>query len=353
VQGKTGVTGAASTDQETLEKLAALDLPGSVLPRKILEHRQIAKLKSTYVDALPEMVNPETGRVHASFNQTVAATGRLSSSDPNLQNIPVRREQGREIRQAFVAEEGWSLLTADYSQIELRLLAHFTGDEALRRAFAEDRDVHAAVASQIFGVEEKIVTPEMRRLAKTVNFGVIYGMSGHGLAERLHIPRDEANRFIDAYFARYPKVLDYQARLLADCRRTGYVATILGRRRKIDGVRERSTYQQRNQPEREAINMEIQGSAADLIKLAMLHLFRRLRSEKWQSRMLLQIHDELVFEAPPEELNQLAAMVREEMTTPRAKELGLTTPLKVDLAAGPNWLDVEEIQPQMNTDKHR
>ena len=199
VQGKTGVTGAPSTDQESLEKLAALDVPGSQLPRKILEQRQIAKLKSTYVDALPEMVNPDTGRIHASFNQTVAATGRLSSSDPNLQNIPVRREQGKEIRQAFLPAEGWTLLTADYSQIELRLLAHFTGDEVLQQAFAEDRDIHSAVASQIFGVEEKLVTSEMRRMAKTVNFGVIYGMSGHGLAERLHIPREEANRFIDAY----------------------------------------------------------------------------------------------------------------------------------------------------------
>ncbi len=344
VQGKTGVTGAPSTDQETLEKLAALDLPGSELPRKILEQRQVAKLKSTYVDALPEMVNPDTGRVHASFNQTVAATGRLSSSDPNLQNIPVRREQGREIRQAFLPAEGWTLLTADYSQIELRLLAHFTGDEVLQKAFAEDRDIHAAVASQIFGVEEKLVTAEMRRMAKTVNFGVIYGMSGHGLAVRLHIPRDEANRFIDAYFARYPKVLDYQARLLKECRKTGYVSTILGRRRRIDGVRSQSTYQQRNQPEREAINMEIQGSAADLIKLAMLHIYRRLRRDGLQSRMLLQIHDELVFEAPPAELNRLAALVREEMTTPLEKELGLRTPLKVDLAAGPNWLDVEEIR---------
>jgi DNA polymerase I len=342
VQGKTGVTGAPSTDQETLEKLAALGLPGSELPRKILEQRQTAKLKSTYVDALPEMVNKATGRIHASFNQTVAATGRLSSSDPNLQNIPVRSEQGREIRQAFLPEQGWTLLTADYSQIELRLLAHFTDDEALQKAFAEDRDVHSAVAAQIFGVEEGLVTSEMRRMAKTVNFGVIYGMSGHGLAIRLGISRDEANRFIEAYFARYPKVLDYQAKLLNECERTGYVSTILGRRRAITGVRSNSTYQQRNQPEREAINMEIQGSAADLIKLAMLHIYQRLRRDGLRSRMLMQIHDELVFEAPPGELKQLAALVKEEMTTPLEKQLNLRTPLKVELAAGPNWLDVEE-----------
>src|SRR5262245_61179310 len=192
-QRKTGVTGAASTGQESLEKLAALThLPGHQLPKKILEQRQVSKLKSTYVDALPELVNPNTGRIHASFNQTVAATGRLSSSDPNLQNIPVRREMGQQIRQAFVPEEGWRLLTADYSQIELRLLAHFCGDEAMQKAFAEDIDIHTAVAAEINGVTPDKVTAEMRRVAKTVNFGVIYGMSSVGLAERLHIPRDDA-----------------------------------------------------------------------------------------------------------------------------------------------------------------
>jgi DNA polymerase-1 len=343
-QRKTGVTGAASTDQETLEKLAALTSnPAHQLPKKILEHRQIAKLKSTYVDALPAMVNPRTGRIHASFNQTVTSTGRLSSSDPNLQNIPVRREMGQQIRQAFLPEAGWKLLTADYSQIELRLLAHFTGDEALRGAFARDRDIHALVAAQIFGVAEAQITDSMRRTAKTVNFGVVYGISPVGLSERLKISRDEAARFIDSYFARYPRVLEYQQRLLAQCRKTGYVTTILGRRRRIEGIRPHSTYQQRNQPEREAINMEIQGSAADLIKLAMLNLFRRLRQEKMRSRMLLQIHDELVFETPPEEQESLAALVREEMTTPLARSLRLQVPLKVDLGIGPNWLDVAAV----------
>jgi DNA polymerase-1 len=346
IQGRTGVTGAPSTDQEALEKLAALEVPGSELPRKILEHRQLAKLKSTYVDALPTMILPSTGRVHASFNQTVAATGRLSSSDPNLQNIPVRRERGQQIRQAFVPEPGWTLLTADYSQIELRLLAHFCGDDALRRAFAEERDIHAAVASQVYGVDEKDITADMRRSAKTVNFGVIYGMSAFGLAQRLGIDRDEGRKFIDAYFARYPKVQEYQDRLLARCRETGFVTTILGRRRRIDpgAIRPGSTYQQRNQAEREAINMEVQGSAADLIKLAMLHVFRRLRREGLRSRMLLQIHDELVFEAPPEELVKLAALVRHEMTEPRAKELGVSVPLRVDVAAGPNWLDIIAVE---------
>jgi DNA polymerase-1 len=339
-QRKTGITGEASTDQETMERLAAL---GHALPTKIVEHRQVAKLKGTYVDALPALINPDTGRIHASFNQTVAATGRLSSSDPNLQNIPVRTEQGRQIRQAFLPAEGWLLLTADYSQIELRLLAHFCGDDELRRAFALDRDIHASVAAQIFGVAEADVTAAMRRMAKTVNFGVIYGISAHGLAQRLGISREEAARFIDAYFARYPKVQHYQAKLLENCRRQRYVGTILGRRREITGIRPDSTYQQRNQPEREAINMEIQGSAADLIKLAMLHILRRLRRERRQARLLLQIHDELVFEAPPDELDAVAALVTEEMTTPLEKALGLEVPLKVDLAAGPNWLDVAEV----------
>jgi DNA polymerase-1 len=338
VHRKTGVTGAASTDQDTLERLA----PKHPLPRKVLEHRAIAKLKGTYVDALPALVNPDTGRVHASFNQTVAATGRLSSSDPNLQNIPVRSEQGGQIRQAFVPEEGWTLLTADYSQVELRLLAQFSGDAELQRAFAEGRDVHAAVAAQVFGVMEADVTPSMRRIAKTVNFGVIYGMSAHGLAQRLEISREEAGRFIDAYFARYPKVLEYQKRLLEKCIQTGFVCTILGRRRAISGIRPDSTYQQRNQPEREAINMEIQGSAADLIKLAMLGIHRRLKAEKLRARMLLQIHDELVLEAPPDELHATAQLVREEMTS----ALKLDVPLEVDVEAGPNWLDVKELNPE-------
>ncbi len=345
VQGRTDITGAASTDQETLEKLAVLDHPGAALPRKILQHRRLAKLKSTYVDALPEMVNPKTGRIHTAFNQTVTATGRLSSSDPNLQNIPVRREEGQQIRQAFVPAEGWLLLTADYSQIELRLLAHFCGDAELRRAFAEERDIHAAVAAQIFGVPEDQVNAEQRRMAKTVHFGVIYGISPGGLAQRLQISRDEAAKFIDSYFARYPKVQEYQDQLLQNCRTTGYVTTILGRRRQFDrdALRANSTYQQRNTAEREAINMAVQGSAADVIKLAMLNVYRRLQRERRQARLLLQIHDELVLETPPEELDALAELVRQEMTTPVQKTLGLHVPLRIDLAFGPNWLDVKEL----------
>jgi DNA polymerase-1 len=335
-QKRTATGGEASTDQETLERLAALH----PLPRKIIEHRQVAKLKGTYVDALPALVNPHTGRVHTSFNQTVAATGRLSSSDPNLQNVPARTEQGRQIRQAFVPRDGWRLVTADYSQVELRLLAHFSGDENLKQAFAEDRDIHAAVAAEIFKVPEERVTAEQRRMAKTVNFGVIYGMSGHGLAIRLGISQKEAGDFIDDYFARFPAVSRYQTRLLHDCFKKGYVSTVLGRRRAIAGVREQASYKGLNQPEREAVNMEIQGTAADLMKLAMLGVHRRLAAGTFQARMLLTVHDELLFEAPPKEVKPLAAMVREEMVS----AMKFDVPLAVDLAAGPNWLDVEEVR---------
>jgi DNA polymerase-1 len=235
-------------------------------------------------------------------------------------------------------------VTADYSQIELRLLAHFTGDPELQRAFAEDRDIHTAVAAQIFHVAEKDVDSSQRRVAKTVNFGVIYGMSAHGLSQRLSIPKPEAETFIKEYFQRYPKVLEYQTRLLAGCRERGFISTILGRRRYFDpaAIRPDSSYQQRNQAEREAINMEVQGSAADLIKLAMLNVLRRLRRENLQARMLLQIHDELVFETPPAERDALVKLVREEMTTPLESKLHLGAPLKVDVSVGPNWLDVEE-----------
>jgi DNA polymerase-1 len=341
VKRRTGITGKASTDQETLDWLAE---QGHELPRLLVEHRKLAKLKGTYVDALPALVNPQTGRVHASFNQTVAATGRLSSSDPNLQNVPIRTEEGGQIRQAFIPAEGWLLLTADYSQIELRLLAHFSEDDELRRAFALDHDIHTAVAAQVFGVAEKEVTAAMRRMAKTVNFGVIYGMSDFGLAQRLRIPREEAEQFIKAYFARYPKVLHYQDHLLAEARKSGQVRTLLGRRRAFDPsvLRPDSTYKQRSQAEREAINMEIQGSAADLIKAAMLAIYRRLRREKRQARLLLQIHDELVFETPPDEAATLGRLVAQEMTGALADKLQV--PLKVDVATGPNWLDTEELQ---------
>jgi DNA polymerase I len=340
---KTGIGGESSTDQETLEALANQDHPMVELPRKLLEHRKITKLKGTYVDALPALVNPLTGRVHASFNQTVAATGRLSSSEPNLQNIPIRSEMGGQIRQAFLPQEGWRLLTADYSQIELRLLAHFSNDKALQKAFAEELDIHALVAAEIFSVALKDVTETMRRAAKTVNFGVIYGISAPGLAARLNLTVQEGVNFIDAYFTKYPLVQEYQDNLLKACREQGFVQTILGRRRQIEGVRAMTSYRSRNQPEREAINMQIQGSAADLIKVAMLNIQRRLKSERLEARMLLQIHDELVFETPAEDEKALVKLVHDEMT--RALAERLQVPLRVDMSVGANWMDTCEVVP--------
>jgi DNA polymerase-1 len=341
---KTGVSKEASTDQETLEKLAVLDHPGAVIPKKILEFRQLAKLKSTYVDAIPELIQPSTGRIHAAFNQTVTATGRLSSSTPNLQNIPVRREMGQQIRKAFLPKEGWTLVSADYSQIELRLLAHFCDDKNMIKAFEDEKDIHSQVASEIFAIPETMVSPDMRRTAKTVNFGIIYGISAHGLAQRLEIDRYDASRFIDAYFARYPNVLKYQDDLLSKCRNTGYVSTILGRRRRIDGIRDRSTFQQRNQPEREAINMEIQGSAADLIKLAMIGVDEALSENNLEAKLLLQIHDELVIECPNAEIDAVKKILITEMSFKPRKMLNLKVPITIEVSAGPNWLAQEEIK---------
>ena len=323
-----------STDADVLDQLARLH----PLPAKIIEYRQYAKLKNTYVDALPQLVHPDTGRVHASFNQVVAATGRLSSSDPNLQNIPVRSEAGREIRAAFLpGHEGWKLLAADYSQIELRVLAHFSGDETLRGAFARDEDIHARVASEVYNVPLEQVTSAMRRGAKAVNFGVIYGQSPFGLARQLNIEQEEAAQFINAYFDRYSGVEKFLAHILEECPKTGYVSTILGRRRAIRGIRSEVS-RQRNLPERTAINTVIQGSAADLIKLAMIHIHHRLRREKLAAKMLLQIHDELVFEVPPDEFDGVAALVREEMSG----VMKLSVPLKVDLKSGDNWADCQD-----------
>ncbi len=322
-----------STDADVLEELALVH----PLPAKIIEYRQYAKLKSTYVDALPQMVHPATGRVHASFNQVVAATGRLSSSDPNLQNIPVRNETGREIRAAFLPGfPGWKLLAADYSQIELRVLAHYSGDVTMCAAFEHDEDIHARVASEVYGVPLEAVTSEMRRGAKAVNFGVIYGQSPFGLARQLNIDKERAAEFIDAYFARYHGVADFLERVLEECAASGYVSTILGRRRAISGVRHGAS-RLRNLPERTAINTVIQGSAADLIKLAMIQIHRRLRQERSSARMLLQIHDELVFEVPGHELDALARLVSEEM----ASVLPLDVPLKVDVKWGDNWADCQ------------
>jgi DNA polymerase I len=329
----TKVKTGPSTDVSVLEELAHQH----PLPAKIIEYRQFAKLKNTYVDALPGLINPRTGRVHASFQQAVAATGRLSSSDPNLQNIPIRTEDGRAIRSAFwPAQEGWSMLAADYSQIELRVLAHFSNDETLCGAFASDEDIHTRVASQVYGVAMADVTSEMRRTAKAVNFGVIYGQSPFGLAKTLGIEKDVAAAFIDNYFDRHPGVEEFLKTILVECRAKGYVSTILGRRRAIRGVRP-DPGRQRNLSERTAINTVIQGSAADLIKLAMVAVYRRMARERLRSKLLLQIHDELVFEVAPDEIEAMKRLVIEEMTGARK----LALPLKVDLAIGRNWAEAE------------
>jgi DNA polymerase-1 len=322
-----------SMDAEALEELALLH----PLPAKVIEYRHNAKLKSTYVDALPELILPATGRVHTSFKQDVAATGRLSSQDPNLQNIPIRTEQGRAIRSAFLpGSPGWLLMTADYSQIELRVLAHFSGDATLRQAFAEDRDIHAQVASEVYSVAIEQVTSDMRRTAKSVNFGVIYGQSPFGLAKNLGIEQRDAAEFIDRYFSGYPGVEAFLLQTLVQARRDGYVSTILGRRRPVSGVRDPNWLtdkRQRNLPERIAINTVIQGSAADIIKRAMINVHRRLKRERLEAKLLLQIHDELVLEFPADERERLEALIVEEMTA----AANLSVPLKVDVHTGPNW----------------
>jgi DNA polymerase-1 len=335
----------ASTDAEVLEELAALH----ALPAKIVEYRQYSKLLGTYIDALPKLVNAATGRVHTSLSQVGAATGRLSSSNPNLQNIPVRTQEGREIRSAFTAgEPGWLLLAADYSQIELRILAHVSGDATLREAFARDEDIHELVASQVYAVPRGEVTSQMRRHAKAVNFGIIYGQSPFGLAKSINVTQDEAAAFIEKYFATYPGVLEFLTDTLTQCRERGYVSTLMGRRRAIEGVRpvppglretKTGALRQLNLPERTAVNAVIQGTAADLIKLAMIRVQRRLREETSPARMLLQIHDELLFETPPEAAAALAALVREEMSG----VMDLSVPLKVDVKLGPNWAACEEM----------
>jgi DNA polymerase-1 len=323
----------ASTNQDVLEKLAAMH----PLPALITEHRQLSKLKGTYLDALPEQVNPETGNIHASFHQTVAATGRLSASDPNLQNIPIRTEEGRRIRKAFIpSQPGWKLVCSDYSQIELRMLAHFSGDSVLQAAFQQGADVHATVAAEIFDVDVEQVDSKMRRVAKAVNFGVIYGQTPFGLSATLDISLDDAATFIDHYFAKYARVDQYLEELLALCAQSGCATTILGRRRKITGIRAKHRGQL-NFPERTAINTVIQGSAADLIKQAMIRIRARLKREAHPARMLLQIHDELMFEAPADQTDLLIEIVREEME----HAMELSVPLVVDLSIGDNWLEIE------------
>jgi DNA polymerase-1 len=298
----------------------------------ILDYRQLSKIKSTYIDALPGLVNPETERVHTSFNQTRTSTGRLSSSEPNLQNIPVRGEMGKEVRQAFIAPKGSYLLSADYSQIDLRALAHLSQDQSLLAAFRHDEDIHTATAAQVFGVDPTKVTPEMRRTAKTVNFGVIYGMSDYGLEQATGLSREEAAAFINAYFEKYPGVKQYLESTKEKARKEGYVQTILGRKRAIPEINH-ANRQLREAAERMAINMPVQGTSADIIKVAMINLDHEMAKRKLKSQMILQVHDELIFEVPQAEQAEMRKLVPELMTT----AIELSVPLKADVKTGPNW----------------
>jgi len=320
-----------STDADVLETLA----PHHPVVAKMLQHRELAKLLSTYVEVLPRLVHPETGRVHTTFNQTVAATGRLSSQDPNLQNIPIRTEEGRRIRRAFVAPPGRVLLSADYNQIELRLLAHISGDAALQEVFRTGRDIHAEVAAEVFGLPRDQLTAEQRRRAKAINFGIAYGISGFGLSQQIGTTPAEAEAYIERYFARYPGVRAYVRRTVEEARRTGYVSTLLGRRRYLTDLHSRNRVV-REAAERVAINTPIQGSQADLIKLAMIRIHRDVLPRFPGALMILQVHDELVFEADPDQVQALAREAGEVM----AHALELSVPVQVELRVGQNWRDL-------------
>src|SRR5581483_1508553 len=321
-------TGQPSTAEDVLEELAA----SYALPRIVLDYRVLAKLKSTYTDKLPEQVNERTGRIHTCYNQAVAATGRLSSADPNLQNIPIRRPEGRRIRQAFVAPEGYVLMAADYSQIELRIMAHLSADEGLLAAFAEDRDVHQATAAEVFEVPVGQVSSDQRRLAKTINFGLIYGMSPFGLARQLGIDRGSAQRYVERYFQRYPGVRRFMEETRLRARETGYVETVYGRRLYLPDIRS-GNKQTQQYAERAAINAPMQGTAADVIKRAMIAVDAWCTREDVPARLIMQVHDELVLEVRADAVAAVGAAVRDHMV--RAAELKV--PLRVDIGTGANW----------------
>jgi DNA polymerase-1 len=333
-KGRRTATGKVSTDSTVLESLR----DAHPVVGKVLEYRQLTKLKSTYIDALPSLVDAEN-RVHTSFNQTVAATGRLSSSDPNLQNIPIRTELGRRIRQAFIPWPGNILISADYSQIELRVLAHLCQDPALIEAFAAGQDIHAVTASVVFNVPLEAVTADQRRAAKVANFGVLYGLSASGLQRDLGMPQDEAKAFINAYFTRFANVRAYLEQIKQDAYRNGYVETVLGRRRYLQDLRAANPML-RSAAERMAVNMPFQGSNADIMKLAMVNIHRRMREAKLRSQMVLQVHDELVFDVVPAELETMKPLIKKEMQD--AYELSV--PLGVDVQVGPNWNEVKPVE---------
>jgi DNA polymerase-1 len=323
-------TGQYSTSEQVLERYHA-----HPLPKSILDYRKLAKLKNTYVDALPDLIHPKTGRVHTSFNQTIAATGRLSSVNPNLQNIPIRTEIGRQMRKAFKpAEASKLIMSADYSQIELRIMAHLSDDKGMCTSFEQDLDIHVATAAKVFGIDLSEVTDDQRRKAKEINFGIIYGMSKYGLSNRLEITVPEAEEFIFSYFATYPKIQDFMRNTISDADKKGYVTTMKGRRRYMPQIHS-SNRQLREFAERTSINTPIQGSAADMIKIAMIDIHRAIKKANLKSKMILQVHDELVFEVPKEEADQMNKLVKEWME----KALELHVPVKVEIGTGKNWLE--------------
>jgi len=328
-KGKTG----PSTDEEVLRKLAEQH----ELPKLLLEYRQLTKLKNTYIDALPELINRATGKIHTSFNQTGTETGRLSSSNPNLQNIPVKTDIGRHIRRAIIASgKNRRLFSFDYSQVELRILAHLSKDEFLIRAFEKGLDVHKITAALIYNIDESGVTDKMREVAKRVNFGIVYGLTSYGLSRDLGIGLEEAQGFIDAYFVTYPQVKDYIDMQIERAKNDGFVTTIMGRRRYVPEINSKNMML-RQFAERQAVNTPIQGSASDLIKLAMIDIYKEQKVRKLKSKMILQIHDELLFDVEKAELEELIALVRERMEN----VLKLDVPVRVDIKAGDNWLEME------------
>jgi DNA polymerase-1 len=323
-------TGQYSTSEQVLERYHA-----HPLPKTILDYRKLAKLKNTYVDALPDLIHPKTGRVHTSFNQTIAATGRLSSVNPNLQNIPIRTEIGRQMRKAFKpAKSATLIMSADYSQIELRIMAHLSDDEGMCNSFEQDLDIHMATAAQVFDIALSEVTEDQRRKAKEINFGIIYGMSKYGLSNRLEISVQEAEEFIFNYFATYPKIQDFMRNTISDADKRGYVITMKGRRRYMPQIHS-SNRQLREFAERTSINTPIQGSAADMIKIAMINIHRAVQEAGLKSKLILQVHDELVFEVPLKEVDEMHSLVKEWME----KAIELRVPVKVEIGTGKNWLE--------------
>ena len=318
--------------------LEDLAFKGHEFPKLILDWRQVSKLKNTYSDALPEHINPNTKRVHTSFLLAATTTGRLASSDPNLQNIPIKSEDGKDIRKAFIAEKGFTLISADYNQIEMRILADLAEVKELKKAFSNNEDIHSLTASQVFNVDIKKVDQDMRRKAKAINFGIIYGISQYGLAKQINVSNHEADEFLNAYFLKFPEIKIYMDNTIKFCRKSGYVNNIFGRRSHFNGINDKN-FNVRNFQERAAINAPIQGSASEIMRLAMIRLNKKFKSIKNnKSKILLQIHDELIFEVPVKEVKNITKIIKDEMTSVTESDLHtFSTPLTVDVNTGDNW----------------